>query len=63
MDFASDCLRGPNNVPKPIAINATSVASTIINAIATYASILTPQNTQMWSMFVCASLHIRRSIS
>ena len=52
MLFASDGFLGPNNVPSPIAISATSVAKTIINAIATYSSILTPQNAHLGREFV-----------
>jgi len=44
MDFSSDGFLGPNIDPRPMAINAISVANAIINAIATYSSILTPQN-------------------
>jgi hypothetical protein len=44
MDFASDGFLGPNNVPSPIAISAIIVAKATITAIATYSSILTPQN-------------------
>jgi hypothetical protein len=42
MDFAAESFLGPNNTPKPIAINATNVERTIINPIATYSSIPTP---------------------
>jgi hypothetical protein len=45
MDFMPDFFFGPNKFPKPIAINATIVAKTIIKPIAMYSSILTPQNT------------------
>jgi hypothetical protein len=39
MDFMSDFFFGPNKFPKPIAINATIVAKTIIKPIAIYSSI------------------------
>jgi hypothetical protein len=42
MAFASVFFFGPNNVPSPIAIKATNVATTIISAIATYSIIQTP---------------------
>src|SRR6185503_6198368 len=43
--FATVSFFGPNNVPKPIATRAISVASATITAIATYSSILTSRKT------------------
>jgi hypothetical protein len=52
MFLASVFLRGPNRLPKPIAIKAIAVANTTINAIATYSSMLTPQNARCGREFV-----------
>jgi hypothetical protein len=38
IDFASDFFFGPNNSPRPIAMNAISVATAIITPMAIYSS-------------------------
>src|SRR6185503_1279501 len=61
MLFTADFFLGPNKFPIPIAINATSVAKTIINAIATYSSMLSPQNAHLRG-YLCLLAHVAQYI-